>query len=120
MKVPTGITKRLLETGEMGRRDIEPGGEHYEWAQAIKNAAQLICGDVPGCSFERMNPFDVYQGPYADLQIPVFGHAKLWDSGEEGGERFYLEYYDHGQLVGFVGFSDEVAQQLADKIKAAG
>jgi len=63
--------RRLIkETGEMSKSDIEPGGEHYEWANAIETAVKQIEKDTAGkLKFIEMQPFDVYQGPYAVVKI---------------------------------------------------
>lgn len=68
-------------TGEMNYAAIGVGGEHEEWAAAIR-AAALSIGRRTGwrLRFEEMRPFDVYQGPYA--QCTLDGEScRLW-SGE--------------------------------------
>lgn len=73
-------------TGEMGRGDIQPGGEYYSWAQAIERAAKDIQRLMRNrIRFLEVRPFDVYQGPYAQMST-----GKLW-SGERDGE-FYYEF----------------------------
>jgi len=83
----------LDETGEMSLRDIEPGGEHYEWAQAIEAAAKEIELMTDGkFRFNRMRPFDKYQGPYAVVSLPDGSGASLWDAQTEpGGYELYLD-----------------------------
>ncbi len=64
------LKKKLNETGEMNKYDIQPGGEYYEWAKAIEDdviqMGKLTKGKV---KFLKMNPFDKYQGPYASVMI---------------------------------------------------
>lgn len=70
--------------GEMSTRDIEKGGEHYEWSQHIKFAAlRLMRLTKKQIKLEKMRPFDVYQGPYACLN-----YGRLW-SGETQNTFFY-------------------------------
>lgn len=90
-------------TGEMGKFDIEPGGEDYEWAQMIERAAKEIQRLTKGkIRFQEMRPFDKYQGPYARMNI-----GKLW-SGENEGE-FFFEYH-FGPEKGMSGTTDELAE----------
>lgn len=84
-------------TGEMGMHDIQPGGEHYEWAQQIEKAAKEVqkLTERGGyrVSFLGMKPFDVYQGPYA-----IMTEGKLWSSDDEG--QFYFEFRLHDGISG--------------------
>jgi hypothetical protein len=109
---------RIRETGEMGMSAIQSGGEFYGWAEDIENAAREICSSVPGCSFQEMRPFDVYQGPYASLQCGGRG-AKLWSNGDEGGN-YYLEFNgttsnaENGR--GWQGDTEEISIWLAGQL----
>jgi hypothetical protein len=82
--------KILLETGEMGQYDIETGGDWYEAAQTLKQAARHIGKLTKGMlEFIKIRPFDQYLGPYA--QCKAFGSwARLWFS-TPGDNMFYLE-----------------------------
>lgn len=72
----------LSETGEMSRNDIIDGGEHYEWAKSIENDVKDISDLTNGqVKFVKMNPFDVYQGPYATVTINGTPD-KIWSTGE--------------------------------------
>jgi len=84
----------LKETGEMGQYDIEKDGEWYEAAQQLKSAAQHIQKLTKGMlKFERVRPFDVYQGPYA--QCEVLGRwGRLWFGGEDSIDpEYFLELW---------------------------
>jgi len=98
----------LDETGEMSQRDIEPGGEHYEWAQAIEAAAKEVERLTDGAfKFKEMRPFDKYQGPYARVLLPDGGGASLWDAQSyEGGTELFLDGPD------YVGTPEELAPAL--------
>lgn len=117
------IVKKLLrETGEMGSHDIAPGGEHYEWAQAIRKAAEDVCSYAgSGCRFKEMRAFDVYQGPYAVVSLPGGRSAKLWDAGEEGGFEVYLEFRGSNSNtengIGWKGEPEEVGEWLKSQLK---
>jgi hypothetical protein len=97
-------------TGEMGTHDILPGGEHHGWAQTIEKAARrlqkLTLGKV---RFDEMRPFDVYQGPYANLN-----HGKLW-SGEED-DQFH---FDGGMSRSKLGTIEELAEWVNAGFKSA-
>jgi len=98
----------LDETGEMSQRDIEPGGEHYEWAQAIEAAAKEVERLTDGAfKFKEMVPFDKYLGPYARVRLPDGSGASLWDAqAEVGGEELYLDGPE------YVGNVEELATAL--------
>ena len=82
---------KLVATGEMSRSDIQPGGEHYEWAESLRKAAiQLQRMTLNMVRFKEVRPFDVYQGPYVNLAFVGGFWAKLWSSEEDG--EFYLEF----------------------------
>jgi len=109
------IARELTATGEMSRFDIQPGGEHYGWAREIEDAAkeiQQLTGQK--ARFRQMRPFDVYQGPYAYLNI-----GKLWSS--EGGD--YALELGSGFIVDselrkkntIVGSPDDIADVLNEK-----
>lgn len=90
----------LNETGEMGQHDIEEGGEDYEWAQAIEKAAKAIESETEGkLKFDRMRPFDKYQGPYATITVNGRGD-KLWSISDEGEEGDF--YIDNAEMRGTV------------------
>lgn len=69
-------------TGEMHYTSIQKGGEHYGWAQQIRRAA-ISLQRRTHLHFISMKPFDVYQGPYAQMN-----YGTLW-SGETEGQFFY-------------------------------
>ena len=105
-------------TGEMSRRDIQPGGEHYGWAQIIENAAKEIQRFSHNLTrFNTMMPFDVYQGPYAQMN-----NAKLWSTDREG--IYFFELFQggsYGHRVGpanpntsIEGSTDEIASWLIE------
>jgi len=84
--------KNLNETGEMGQHDIQPGGDDYEWAKAIeddiKTMEKLTGGKV---KFQKMNPFDKYQGPYASVIING-KFDSIWSVPSPGSEKIlYIE-----------------------------
>jgi len=85
--------KQLVnETGEMGYADIKPGGEDYEWAKSIEDAAKEIQKLTKGkFKFSQMRPFDKYQGPYAYGTLNGSA-AKLWSDNTDG-DFFYLDCY---------------------------
>jgi DNA-directed RNA polymerase subunit RPC12/RpoP len=98
-------SRRRKATGEMGYHDIQPGGEHYEWAKMIESAAkQLQRRTGNKIRFQGMRPFDVYQGPYASMN-----YGKLW-SGEKDGEF----YYDG--IVKVSGDIDDITEAVKEKI----
>lgn len=75
---PVDASKKVA-TGEMSQSDIEEGGEHYGWAQAIEGIVeQLVVLTNGKVVFEEMRPFDVYQGPYALVRING-KMDKIWD-----------------------------------------
>lgn len=84
--IPKVTERRRLvkETGEMGRHDIEPGGDAYEWAQEILWGAEAVASESGGkLVIHDMEPFDMYQGPYAAGSL--FGQAvKVWGGEYEG------------------------------------
>lgn len=64
------LENMLCETGEMSQSDIESGGEHYLWAQAMENETKRIEKLTRGrLKFIQMKPFDKYRGPYAEVKI---------------------------------------------------
>ena len=76
----------------MGRHDIEPGGEYYEWAKAIQDdiikMGKLTKGKV---KFLKMNPFDKYQGPYASVTVNG-KFDSIWSVPNPGSEALlYIE-----------------------------
>jgi ferritin len=113
----------IKATGEMGIRDLQPGGEHYEWAEDIKRAAKRIQSLTRGLTrFQEMRPFDVYQGPYAQMN-----NAKLWSDEREG--KYFFELFQggsYGHRVGPAnletsvrGSPDEIADWLMEYHKNA-
>ena len=84
--------KKLNETGEMSKYDIEKGGEDYGWATAIKDAVKKIAKNTNGkVKFEEIRPFDKYQGPYAVIKING-KFDKLWTTDNE--DEYYIERLD--------------------------
>lgn len=83
-------------TGEMSYCDIRPGGEHHAWAEVIREAA-IRLGRLTAWRVKlvTMRPFDVYQGPYAELEIRG-EHAQLWST--EHLRVFYVDW--HGGKMG--------------------
>ena len=97
------VHESINETGEMSQRDIEPGGEYYEWAKAIEDEVKKIEKLTSGkLKFREMQPFDAYREPYA-----VTNMGYIWDVGVEGEKYLYMEN------VEWVG----TAEQLAKAIK---
>ena len=90
-----------IATGEMSRFDIQPDGEHYEWAETIRKAAREIQRRTKNAlMFREMRPWDVYQGPYALTTL-----GKLWSTENEG--EFFLDYGD-----GITGTPQEIAEMI--------
>jgi hypothetical protein len=105
------MAKSVKATGEMGSHDIQPGGEHYGWAQDVEKAAKKIQRFTKNkVRFKEMRPFDVYQGPYALLTS-----GKLW-SGEREGEYFFD--YQLGAEKGVTGTPDEIAEAILSYLKS--
>ena len=95
-------------TGEMSEQSIQPGGEDYEWAQAIQRGAEDLVeygnSDEMSVEFQRIRPFDKYQGPYANMLIN--GESYQLFGGDD-------EFTWH--LLGSIDFSGdipEIAEQL--------
>lgn len=106
------VAKVISATGEMGMHDIQPGGEYYGWAKTIEKAAKeiesLTKKSGHGVKFVRVRPFDVYQGPYAEMD-----GGKLW-SGEKDGE-FFLEMRKWAK--DFTGTEDEIAEDVNEFVR---
>ena len=88
---------------EMAWEDLEEGGEFYQAAKELKDTAKRTG------LFDKVEPFDVYQGPYALLK----NGDKIWLSEEE--EMYWVEK-KHGES--FLGDSDFIAdyyKRLAPK-----
>jgi len=63
---------KVLGTGQMGKEDLEPGGEFH----SARITLEGLCEEAGiGC---KVQPFDVYQGPYALLS----NGAKIWFTEE--------------------------------------
>jgi rubrerythrin/ribosomal protein L37AE/L43A len=96
-------------TGEMSVRDIQLGGEHYEWAKQIEKAArdiqQITARGGYRVGFLGMKPFDKYQGPYA-----VMTEGKLW-SGDQDGD-YYFEFRLHD---GVSGDPNDIAVEILER-----
>lgn len=97
----------------MGQHDIQPGGEDYEWAKAIeddvKKMEQLTNGKV---KFQKMNPFDKYQGPYASV-IVNGKFDSIWSVSNPGIEKIlYIERLE------WTGTVDELASAINGDKKA--
>jgi hypothetical protein len=74
-------------TGEMGFCDIQPGGEHYEWAMDLRRAAQSLCRRLKfWIRVVDVRPFDVYQGPYVRLT-----HGSLWSGPTERPDNYFYD-----------------------------
>jgi len=71
--------KKIIATGEMSKKDLEPGGEFHD----ARLELEKLCKEAGVTCTVR--PFDVYQGPFADVE----GKVKVWFGGEEG--MFFLE-----------------------------
>lgn len=85
-------------TGEMGYHDIQPGGEYYETAESIKEAArELQSLTRSGVRFVRMKPFDVYQGPYAEMSS-----GTLWSGTNDGEFVYRISNYGPPTAVGSI------------------
>jgi len=69
----------INETGEMGQYDIEKGGEWYEARLELEKVAKKTG------IFNKVKPFDQYQGPYALLK----NGDKIWLSENPG--LYYLQ-----------------------------
>ena len=105
-------------TGEMGYHDIQPGGEHHEWAKMIESAAKQLQRLSHNLTrFQGMKPFDVYRGPYAQMN-----NAKLWSSEGEG--EYFFDLFQGGSYghrmgpanpnTSVRGSVDEIADWLID------
>jgi hypothetical protein len=93
-------------TGEMHVTEIREGGDHYEWAQAIRKAAQSLARRTRfALRFKEMKPFDVYQGPYAQMN-----YGTLWS-----GEQMDTFYYD-GLGLQISGTLDFLADKIREKV----
>ena len=66
--------EEIEATGEMGKRDLEPGGEWYGTRLFLEWACEEL-----GLECLGVYPFDVYQGPYAK-----FPGGKIWLNMEAG------------------------------------
>ena len=92
------LEKKIRETGEMSKSDIEPGGEYYEWAKSIEDDVRDIEKATNGkLKFIRMEPFDKYQGPYAVVKING-NPDTIWDAQLTAGE-YYL-FVDNKKWIG--------------------
>jgi rubrerythrin len=96
----------IKATGEMSLRDIQPGGEFYNWAKQIENAAKKIQRRTGNkIKFVKMVPFDAYQGPYAQMS-----NGKLWSGENEQGaldnKEYFLELFQGGSYGHRVGPAD--------------
>ncbi len=92
-------------TGEMGMGDIQEGGEHYEWAQAIKDEALFLQEDTGGkVKFIEMQPFDVYQGPYAVIEIDG-SSDELWSTDMD--EVWFIKGLE------YMGYIDQLADAIS-------
>ena len=98
-------------TGEMSSYDVAEGGEHYEWAQHIRTAAQQVARrSLWAVRFIEMCPFDVYQGPYAELTT---GRLRGGDAEHD----FYWERYC-GDPLAKAGSVATIAEHLRKLLKA--
>jgi len=71
---------KVTAAGEMFKEDLDKGGEYYE----ARLELEKLCKDAGvKCT---VKPFDVYQGPFADVEN---GKCKLWFGSEDG--QFFLE-----------------------------
>jgi hypothetical protein len=87
--------------GEMSIRDIQKGGDHYEWSQMIKFAAlSLMRKTHRRIMLREMRPFDVYQGPYAKLN-----RGRLWSISDG-------VFYYEGVYFDTQGSIQEIAQEI--------
>jgi hypothetical protein len=95
---------KIVETGEMGRHEIEPGGDWY----GLRQDFERICKQA-GVQCE-VRPFDQYQGPYVKVQ----GLGTLWlDMSQEGPDSNYVfEYYVNGRQQWYMGFEDDMIDFL--------
>lgn len=78
------VRKVLKETGEMSQKDLNPGGEFYEWAQSIKKSMQQLSRLTKGkVKFIEIKPYDKYLGPYASIAIDN-KRDSVWSVGDTG------------------------------------
>lgn len=93
-------------TGEMSTCDITEGGEHYAWAQDVRQAAQDIARRSQwAVKLKEVRPFDVYQGPYADMTI-----GRLWSGETE--DDWCFEFYLRGKQQYIQGTTKHIASEL--------
>lgn len=65
--------------------DIRKGGEHHAWAKSIWRAAQRVARMSKwAVKVVEVRPFDVYQGPYADMTI-----GRFWSCSDNESTFFY-------------------------------
>ena len=110
----------IKATGEMSLRDIQPGGEFYDWAKQIENAAKKIQGRTGNkIRFVKVMPFDAYQGPYAQMS-----NGKLWSGENEQGaldnQEYFLELFQggsYGHRVGPANPETSYSGRIDDVIK---
>ena len=96
-------------TGEMSWRDLEEGGEYYEAGQELDQAALLLQALTENkIKFDKVLPFDKYQGPYAFFSGT--GGGKLWFGQMEGD--YIYETYVSGKLTFITGEIRRIAKQL--------
>ena len=108
-------------TGEMGERDIKPGGEYAPWADAIKeDLIKLQRGSKGRVKFIEMRPFDAYQGPFGVIEIDKTPMS-VWDAQDLGDRVLWIEDIDmYGsvyELIGKISLSPKGYFSIAEKIK---
>jgi len=77
-------------TGGMTYDDIKPGGKYYKWAEHMKQAALTLQKLTKNkIKFIKIEPYSVYNGPYAEITIN--GRSdKLWSYGPNKKEIYYI------------------------------
>lgn len=100
-------------TGEMSRRGLEPGGEHYEWGLWLRQQAQSLCRRLRWTLWVtgEVRPYDVYCGPYINLSA-----GKLWTGYDEdtGRRTIVYEFVHAGEQKFLEGSASEVAYDLKE------
>ena len=71
---------KILETGEMSKEDLEPGGEWYEARLEMERLAKEYGFEI------KVYPFDAYQGPFGLILSGPHRGKRIWfDEDAESG-----------------------------------